>query len=321
MKVRRVRSTSMNRVTEKQIQNLTHTADEVMEFLMSMNISLDSFLSKDYSLKEEKWLALMEARQRSRVQRMNFFCDSYHIRKRTTRELLAKQSYRHALYANDQNKVIFSLVLKVASNHFKKLFKQIGGSKRLYIMPTESCKGRVENYFRILFVRHPLARMLSAYKEKFVEHHIAHFVQIGRKIIGDQREGATQLEIKQATDVTFLEFIKHLTMGKKARINTHWDLIWIHNRVCEMRYDFIGKLETIEDDYRYMLYKMSRGRLHASDYNFMGAYRSYHGNDEKLQEYYQQVPSSVLQLWYNIYRRDFELFGYNMDIINTTHPS
>lgn len=260
----------------------------------------------------------MEARQKSRTDRMNFYCDSYRIRKRTTNELLAKQSYRHALYVNDQHKIIFSLVLKVASNHFKKSLKQFGGIKRLFNIPPDSCKGRLENYYKVLFVRHPLARMLSAYIDKFVEHHIFHFVHIGRRIIKTQRKSAKPMEIKQATDVTFPEFIKYLTIGPSTRSNAHWDLVWIHNRVCHLRYDFIGKLETITDDYMYMVYKMSHGKLNPFNYQLMRAYRNYNGDYKKQKEYYNNISLPILRQWYKIYRRDFELFGYE---VNNLCPS
>lgn len=259
----------------------------------------------------------MEARQQMRLEKINFFCEKYNIRKKSVDDFLRRKPFRHALYANDQQKIVFGLVLKVASNHFKKVLKQFGSTKRLYMLPAEKCKNRLEKFLKVLFVRHPLARILSAYRDKFVDHHIPHFVHIGRRIIASERKGAAALEIKAATDVSFPEFIKHTTKGPMSRTNAHWDFIWYHNRVCELRYDFIGKLETIGDDFAYLVHKVSQGRLNASHYTLMKAYRGYHGDQDKLRTYYRNVSFAVLKVWYDIYKRDFELFGYNMNILGS----
>lgn len=259
----------------------------------------------------------METRQMIRTDRTKRICAQLNLSKFTAEEMLERKGLRATFYSNDPYKITFSVVKKAASNNFENLFKELGGLTRLFMLPDDMCKPRLESYTKVLFIRHPLSRVLSAYIDKFVLHHIDHFIGIGRNIIYSHRKNVSKQEriaaAKKATDVKFKEFIAYITGDPKHRKNTHWNNYWKHNRVCEIQYDFIGKLETIRDDVKYMLYKLKVDNLTQLD--IPRAYMTYHGDRDKLRSYYQDISKGLLRQFFSVYKTDFELFGYSMDLL------
>ncbi|KAJ8022273.1 Carbohydrate sulfotransferase 11 [Holothuria leucospilota] len=296
--------------TESLVMDLTN-------FSKTSNETLDNSPIDRKSMSWENWLYLMETRQMIRTDRMNRLCTEMNRTKYTPDELLVRKGLRATLYSNDRYNITFSVVKKAASNNFQNLFKSIGGLTRLYSVSEEMCKPRLETHTRAVFVRHPLSRFLSAYIDKFVLHHIDHFLSIGRIIIDYYRRNVTRRErlkaMKKADDVKLEEFIQYIVKSPKHRRNTHWNNYWSHNRACELRFDFIGKLETIQDDVRFMLYKLKVENR--DNIEFLKPYVTYHGKQEKLRKYYKNVSLPLLRQLYSIYHMDFKMFGYDMEIL------
>ena len=90
--------------------------------------------------------------------------------------------YDHPIIVNDEYKVIFCYIPKVACTQWKLVFlaldnrtdvDDVHDDKHLHKFlfndySDEDIKVRLQSYFKFLFVREPLERLLSAYNDKFI---------------------------------------------------------------------------------------------------------------------------------------------------------
>ena len=260
----------------------------------------------------------MKEIQKERKKLLEEECRKYRKGKINLSEFLSKTQNRNSFISVDKYKFIYNFVRKVGSSQMTKMIKGINkgskgnGMKRMYKMSKENARTRFLNDTTFIIVRHPLARLLSAYKDKFVTHHIPHYIRIGRQIIKATRPKATAEELRAANDVTFLEFIKYVTGEKKSRRgNTHWSSLVVRNKVCDVRHDYIGKLETMTDDLNLLMTNV----LHVPYWKMGDAYKdSSTNNNDIVRTYYSQIPEGLMQKIYHYYEADFRLFGYSMSI-------
>ncbi|KAJ8022394.1 Carbohydrate sulfotransferase 14 [Holothuria leucospilota] len=278
---------------------------------------------KDTSkMSKEAWMAEMAKKQKERKAHLRQVCDSKLKRPlKTMDDLGSNPKSLRPLIVNDKHKFIYSIVYKVGSTNWERVIvEDVGGFKNvpnqklyshkaLHWMPgfsPEEAKERLKNYTKFLFVRNPLSRILSAYKDKFVDHHNGVFTQMAKNIIKMYRKGPVD---GSATDVTFPEFMEYLVNKSDHRTNVHWKVIFNQNFPCELDYDIIGKLEDADDDIPYVLERI--GIRNMTKYGSTSMKKK--GSDEKLwAEYYSQVPQDTMKKFYEIYKPDFILYGYDM---------
>lgn len=216
----------------------------------------------------------------------------------------------------DEAKIIYCAIPKVASTEWKEAFtvynsqERIQGKraqnrtlwKHLSDYSHRNITEKVQNYYKFLFVREPFARLLSAYRSKFEAKNEFYHKTFGREIIKKFRENANERSKDSGDDVTFLEFIKHIVFTSNQ--DEHWRPYDQLCHVCSMGYDFVGHLETIEEDALLLLERASVG----SRVTFQSRRQSRTSND--LLNYYSQIPITFINRLHYIYSKDFEMFGY-----------
>ena len=104
---------------------------------------------------------------------------------------------------------------------------------------------RLKTYFKFVFVREPLHRLLSAFKDKFIGKN-RHFSKNIRKVIVKAFR-SKDFDPNGENNVTFSEFVHFYSRDVITR-NPHWRQYEDLCHPCFINYDFIGHLETLRED-------------------------------------------------------------------------
>ena len=157
---------------------------------------------------------------------------------------------------------------------------------------------------RFCFVRNPYDRLFSAYKSKIGDPD------------GDPNYREEQNEIREMFEyprrngqrvgiVSFRDFVRYVHAGNRW-YDGHWCVQTRMLATKMISYDFIGRFETFQDDFKALL-----GRLGAPP-EIVASAEKVHGQTAKIYlpaAYDRQLANNV----YGVYKDDFEVFGYDRD--------
>ncbi|XP_042204806.1 carbohydrate sulfotransferase 11-like isoform X2 [Homarus americanus] len=126
-----------------------------------------------------------------------------------------------------------------------------------YVPKPQDIRYRLHTYTKFIFVRHPIERVLSAFRNKFEKNYTssAYFKKrFGVKIIKKYRKGIDPADIPASGHgVKFSEFVSYLIDTKTDQLNEHWAPVSTMCYPCSVRYDYVGKYETLAEDSEYIL--------------------------------------------------------------------
>ena len=109
----------------------------------------------------------------------------------------------------------------------------------------------------------------------------------------------------------FLEFMQYLTIDKSSTFQEHWKPIYLLCHPCIINYDYIGKLETLEEDSNNILKNIEA----PNNIKFPLADES--TRDSKNNVFFSlmnKIDAELQEKVEKVYSTDFELFGYNRTI-------
>jgi len=169
-------------------------------------------------------------------------------------------------------------------------------------------------YFTFMFVREPLERLVSAYRDKLVEDSTYHHINIA--IVQQYRPRDYNASVTRY-NVTFPEFVRYVLDQHAAGkvLDRHWIPQYQLCRVCQLRWDFIGHYETLRDDADYVVSKLKsrimdveqRQRVANVKFPADGGQRK---SSDTLQRMYATVPAADVQALYKLFAVDYALFGF-----------
>jgi len=168
---------------------------------------------------------------------------------------------------------------------------------------------RLQTYFKIIVMRHPMVRLLSAYRDK-LEKKDDLYERIAGREIKKRYFPANQSKDDQ---VTFEQFVHYLVDTDPVTYDKHWQTNVFSCHLCEIQYDFVAKIETSYVDYPRMLSLLkntpeSKKRNILKSMNMNIIKQATHS--ARFNEYYSRVPAKHLKIIENIYSLDMALFGY-----------
>ncbi|XP_070553088.1 carbohydrate sulfotransferase 14-like [Ptychodera flava] len=243
--------------------------------------------------------------------------------------------YQHIL-VNDKFKFLYCFVPKVACSNWKRVLKVIDGylnnsdwySKmdhnvgltHLSDLSEQEAEHRLENYYKFTFVREPLTRLLSAYRNKFGEKFPAFMKRYGVKIVKRYRPNAESNPT--GDDVTFSEYLQYLIEEDVNKMDMHWAPMHELCQPCAVNYDFVGTFENLDADVEYVLKQTGADQV----VHFPNRQKYYKPTTQNvLWEELSKVPRIYINDIVSKYALDFALFSYPVqkfeDKVNSSHIS
>ncbi|XP_033100184.1 carbohydrate sulfotransferase 10-like [Anneissia japonica] len=238
------------------------------------------------------------------------------------------------LLVNEEHKLVYCQTPKVGTVSWCKIFLQLSGYKnrselmnmnviqvsaawkkhvpRLSDFPAAKQKEILANYTKIMFVRNPLTRLLSAYNDKLVlksssDRQPYYQNTVNKRILAFFRIGGG----KKRNYATFREFVRMLISKQHYIADVHWSPMHSVCFPCSIDYDVIGQLEDIENESNYIL------RHVGADIEFphsTGTHFTNSSSYEKVIKSYATIPRFDLLNLYQKYKYDFLLFDYNQSL-------
>ncbi|MEQ2174773.1 Carbohydrate sulfotransferase 14 [Goodea atripinnis] len=268
------------------------------------------------------------------------------IRNRTIRTMCSQKNMPHSIWSlsplqrktvlqhilvNEEYRFLYCYVPKVACSNWKRVLKVLSGalesvdvnikmdhrSDLLFLssLKPEEIRYRLKHYFKFMFVREPMERLLSAYRNKFGEIE-SYQKKYGMEIVKRYRKGLAKDASVKGDDVTFGEFVHYLLDEDVEHMNEHWMPVYNLCQPCAVSYNFIGSYEHLERDSEYVLQ-----RIGAPPFVHFPERQTWYKpvTTETLHYYLCTLPQKLLRELLPKYILDFSLFAYPFPNTTTEH--
>ena len=194
--------------------------------------------------------------------------------------------------------------------------------------PANTIRYILKHYFKYMFVRHPLERIYSGYYDKivyerFIEQHGNYYRQLVPKILKRIRPDLLDQPV-ESVHLPFYEVLQYIKAGGS-------DMHFARNyagrcRACLIKYDYIGKTETFDEDMNYIItqnFPAGRGKgtkRNAAASVSGSSLGSSHIFHKKLEES-ENITQDLIDHIEKKYAMDFEQFGYKIEKIDGEYYS
>ncbi|KAM6943002.1 carbohydrate sulfotransferase 8 [Xenentodon cancila] len=277
------------------------------------------------SVRQESWSKLssiIDARQ----QLMKEICAKY---KSSLSKTITRNHVKH-LFVEDKYKLLYCQVPKAGCSNWKRTLIVLAGQasnahsikhdtvhyggylKTLDSFNRKEIMHRLETYKKVIFVRKPLERVVSAYRDKFENPNDYYHSLFGKPIIFKYRVNPSEEAVKTGSGVTFKEFIQYLLdVHRPVGMDIHWEQVNQLCHPCLIDYDFIGKFENMEEESNFLL------RLIGAPPNLtLPSFKDRNPSDKRTsmeitEKYFSQVSMLERQRVYDFYYMDYLMFNYS----------
>eukprot|EP00066_Takifugu_rubripes_P018616 XP_011607882.1 PREDICTED: carbohydrate sulfotransferase 8 [Takifugu rubripes] len=279
-------------------------------------------------------------RQRKLLKTNYFSPDIMYARRKLVKEICAKYKsnisktitphhVKH-LYVEDKYMLLYCQVPKAGCSNWKRTLMVLAGQapnahsikhdtvhyghhlKTLDSFNHQEIMHRLETYTKIMFVREPLERMVSAYRDKFENPNNYYHSLFGKPIISKYRANPSSEALKTGSGVIFKEFVQYLLdVHRPVGMDIHWEQMNQLCNPCLIDYDFIGKFENMNEESDFVL------RLTGAPPNVtLPSFKDRNPTDTRTsmqltQKYFSQVGMLEKQRVYDFYYMDYLMFNYS----------
>ncbi|XP_067260878.1 carbohydrate sulfotransferase 12-like [Chanodichthys erythropterus] len=172
---------------------------------------------------------------------------------------------------------------------------------------------KVKNYTKFLFVRDPFVRLISAFRDKFAKPDEYFYRTYGSTML--QRYANISTPPDSAREafaagirLSFTHFIQYLLdpqTEKERPFNEHWQQMYRLCHPCQIDYDFVGKLETLDEDTEHLLKILGLEKY----IHFPPGLKDRTSVDWE-RDWFANISIADRRKLYNLYKTDFKLFEY-----------
>ncbi|XP_072171515.1 carbohydrate sulfotransferase 11-like [Diadema setosum] len=225
----------------------------------------------------------------------------------------------------DHPRLLYCYIPKVSCTNWKRLFLVSKGYfpsvdviknahveaqrafRTLSQLSTKKANLKLRSHPHFMFVRNPFSRLLSAFREKienrdptkcyFSKYMTRWFAKTNPSYLVNR---------SPSSPYNFTEFVRYAISRRVD--NEHWNDQYQLCSPCLVKYDFIGKYETLMEDAEYFL----RTVVNDSSLSFPAPQkRPTHSSDDEIMEfYYRQISDRDLSALTKCLYTDMRLFGY-----------
>ncbi|XP_029378768.1 carbohydrate sulfotransferase 8-like isoform X2 [Echeneis naucrates] len=233
------------------------------------------------------------------------------------------------VFVEDQSRLLYCEVPKAGCSNWKRVLMVLGGSaistrdiahdvahyanhlRRLESYDRAGITERLHSYTKVLFVREPFERLVSAFRDKFESPNSYYHPVFGRPIISRYRANATRTALHTGAGVTFREFVQYLLdVHRPVGMDIHWEPVSQLCHPCLLRYDFIGKFESLEDEANFLLRSVGAPRnLTFPDFKDRNPLAE-RTSSRITQKYFSQLNATERQKAFDFYYMDYLMFNY-----------
>ncbi|XP_077375776.1 carbohydrate sulfotransferase 8 isoform X2 [Festucalex cinctus] len=282
-----------------------------------------SSLSGLFSLQRwRKVSSLMQQRQ----QVIKKMCAKY---KTNVSKTITQQHVKN-IFVEDKHKLLYCQVPKSGCSNWKRTLMVLAGvasdphnishdtahfGSTLQTLNNFDRQGiirRLGSYTKVMFVREPLERLVSAYRDKFENPNDYYHTNFGKPIISKYRPNASRSALESGSGVTFQEFVQYLVdVHRPISIDIHWEAANQLCNPCLIDYDFIGKFENMAEESDLLL-RLSGAPRNLKLPNFKDRNVADERTSMKItQKYFAQLGMLERQRVYDYYYMDYLMFNYS----------
>lgn len=186
--------------------------------------------------------------------------------------------------------------------------------RRLSAYPPAMREQFLNNYTKVMFTRHPLERLVSAYRDKLLHSEPYYSITVANQIKAMFRKNKNSSE-----KVSFQEFVSFITAKPPNNLDIHWKPMFLLCDPCNIHYDILGKYETLGLDSVQVLKAI--GAPASLQYPSLKRYGSEkRTNSDITLEYLRQLSSEQIEKIQKLYQMDFLLFNYTLKYENYFSP-
>ncbi|KAM4614264.1 carbohydrate sulfotransferase 8 [Discoglossus pictus] len=293
--------------------------------LITMNNSVVDLTRLQYDDQNGNLKKLYEI-QKERKKLMQDVCSKY---KSSSRRIITPYHVSR-IFVEDKHKILYCEVPKAGCSNWKRVLMVLNGLasstkdiqhntvhygnylKRLDSFDRNGIFHRLNTYTKMIFIREPFERLVSAFRDKFEHANNYYHPVFGKAIISRYRRNATKEALRTGSGVQFKEFIQYLLdVHRPVGMDIHWDHVSRLCSPCLIDYDFIGKFESMEEDANFLLHLIG-----APQNLTFPRFKDRHSNEERTtnkitQQYFAQLSPSERQRTYDFYYMDYQMFNYS----------
>ena len=247
------------------------------------------------------------------------------------------------MLVDDEHKIIYCEVPKVACTSWKAFFANLSrnltsaeqenlhwlvhhtdyhrrlGIKYLNQFSPDEREYRLKNYYKFMVVRNPYAKVISAWKDKFEPVHGDrnqwYRNNIGSYILEHYRGNLNNESLIKEGAATFEEFIKFIGNSNEdyiQRFDAHWWTMQNTCSPCVIQYDYIAKLETLQEDFHSIREHIAPGQQTPLPYLNVNAKSKAIAEQKNIERFVAKLSDVDVSMLNQAYNVDLKSFGYSM---------
>nr|XP_028563052.1 carbohydrate sulfotransferase 8-like [Podarcis muralis] len=263
---------------------------------------------------EEDWLR----RQRDRKASLDTICQKDTFSKGKPNPQVAGQ-----IFVDECHNFIYCEVPKVGCSNWKKIILLLTLNlsrdvlevdhdrvhrthllRRLSSYPSDQQVKLLNSSIKVMFTRHPLERLVSAYRDKLL-HFEPFYVSVAKRIKTLFRGNPNSTD-----PVTFQEFVNFVLKHAPKDLDIHWKPMFMLCDPCNIHYDILGKYETLGEDADHVLRRIGApDDLQYPDFKRYGTEKR--TNSNITLNYFSKLSKDQVQKLKDLYSIDFSSFNYS----------